>query len=56
MIELSFRDAYRAFERLKTESRWSQCYYAYLTGGSKSTDEFGSKGVFCTGTQFGFVF
>ncbi|XP_029931151.1 tetratricopeptide repeat protein 39C-like isoform X2 [Myripristis murdjan] len=32
MIELSFRDAYRAFERLKTESRWSQCYYAYLTG------------------------
>ncbi|KAF7654201.1 hypothetical protein LDENG_00072830 [Lucifuga dentata] len=31
MIELSFRDAYRAFERLKTESRWSQCYYAYLT-------------------------
>ncbi|CAL8344633.1 unnamed protein product [Merluccius merluccius] len=32
MIELSFRDAYRAFERLKSESRWSQCYYAYLTG------------------------
>ncbi|KAM4604593.1 tetratricopeptide repeat protein 39C-like isoform 2-T2 [Polymixia lowei] len=32
MIELSFGDAYRAFERLKTESRWSQCYYAYLTG------------------------
>ncbi|KAM3866290.1 tetratricopeptide repeat protein 39C-like [Diretmus argenteus] len=32
MIELSYRDAYRAFERLKTESRWSQCYYAYLTG------------------------
>uniref|UniRef100_A0A3P8WPN4 Tetratricopeptide repeat domain 39C n=1 Tax=Cynoglossus semilaevis TaxID=244447 RepID=A0A3P8WPN4_CYNSE len=31
MIELNFRDAYRAFERLKMESRWSQCYYAYLT-------------------------
>lgn len=33
MIELNFKDAYRAFERLKNESRWSQCYYAYLTGG-----------------------
>lgn len=33
MIELNFEDAYRAFERLKNESRWSQCYYAYLTGG-----------------------
>ncbi|KAM7400590.1 hypothetical protein PAMA_005002 [Pampus argenteus] len=32
MIELSYREAYKAFERLKTESRWSQCYYAYLTG------------------------
>ncbi|KAK5860006.1 hypothetical protein PBY51_021516 [Eleginops maclovinus] len=32
MIELSYREAYMAFERLKTESRWSQCYYAYLTG------------------------
>uniref|UniRef100_A0A3Q1JIM4 Tetratricopeptide repeat domain 39C n=1 Tax=Anabas testudineus TaxID=64144 RepID=A0A3Q1JIM4_ANATE len=32
MIELNYRDAYRAFERLKSESRWSQCYYAYLTG------------------------
>ncbi|KAJ0011595.1 hypothetical protein NQD34_012570 [Periophthalmus magnuspinnatus] len=32
MIELNFGDAYRAFERLKNESRWSQCYYAYLTG------------------------
>ncbi|XP_034039268.1 tetratricopeptide repeat protein 39C-like [Thalassophryne amazonica] len=32
MIELNFRDAYKAFERLKNESRWSQCYYAYLTG------------------------
>uniref|UniRef100_A0A8C4F4C6 Tetratricopeptide repeat domain 39C n=1 Tax=Dicentrarchus labrax TaxID=13489 RepID=A0A8C4F4C6_DICLA len=32
MIELNYTEAYRAFERLKTESRWSQCYYAYLTG------------------------
>ncbi|XP_033838151.1 tetratricopeptide repeat protein 39C-like [Periophthalmus magnuspinnatus] len=32
MIELNFGDGYRAFERLKNESRWSQCYYAYLTG------------------------
>ncbi|XP_071346612.1 tetratricopeptide repeat protein 39C-like isoform X1 [Trachinotus anak] len=32
MIELNYREAYKAFERLKTESRWSQCYYAYLTG------------------------
>ncbi|XP_075877560.1 tetratricopeptide repeat protein 39C-like [Nelusetta ayraudi] len=32
MIELNYREAFRAFERLKTESRWSQCYYAYLTG------------------------
>ncbi|XP_061593541.1 tetratricopeptide repeat protein 39C-like isoform X1 [Cololabis saira] len=32
MIEMNFEDAYRAFERLKNESRWSQCYYAYLTG------------------------
>nr|XP_020451588.1 tetratricopeptide repeat protein 39C-like [Monopterus albus] len=31
MIELNYREAYRAFERLKSESRWSQCYYAYLT-------------------------
>lgn len=33
MIEMNFEDAYKAFERLKNESRWSQCYYAYLTGG-----------------------
>lgn len=33
MIELNYQEAFRAFERLKTESRWSQCYYAYLTGG-----------------------
>uniref|UniRef100_A0A8C6L2X1 Tetratricopeptide repeat domain 39C n=1 Tax=Nothobranchius furzeri TaxID=105023 RepID=A0A8C6L2X1_NOTFU len=32
MIELKYREAYRAFQRLKDESRWSQCYYAYLTG------------------------
>lgn len=37
MIELNYREAYRAFERLKTESRWSQCYYAYLTGGTNRT-------------------
>lgn len=32
MIELNYAEAFRAFERLKKESRWSQCYYAYLTG------------------------
>uniref|UniRef100_A0AAY5EJV2 Tetratricopeptide repeat domain 39C n=1 Tax=Electrophorus electricus TaxID=8005 RepID=A0AAY5EJV2_ELEEL len=32
MIELSFPEASRAFDRLRVESRWSQCYYAYLTG------------------------
>ncbi|XP_061111606.1 tetratricopeptide repeat protein 39C-like [Conger conger] len=32
MIEMNFSDAYKSFERLKNESRWSQCYYAYLTG------------------------
>ncbi|XP_006634105.1 tetratricopeptide repeat protein 39C [Lepisosteus oculatus] len=32
MIEMNFKDAYKSFERLKSESRWSQCYYAYLTG------------------------
>ncbi|XP_036679456.1 tetratricopeptide repeat protein 39C isoform X1 [Balaenoptera musculus] len=31
MIELNFKDAFYSFERLKNESRWSQCYYAYLT-------------------------
>lgn len=34
MIELNYTEAYRAFERLKAESRWSQCYYAYLTAGN----------------------
>ncbi|GLD65415.1 tetratricopeptide repeat protein 39C-like protein [Lates japonicus] len=29
---MNFEDAYRSLERLKNESRWSQCYYAYLTG------------------------
>ena len=33
MIELNFKDAFYSFERLKNESRWSQCYYAYLTAG-----------------------
>ncbi|KAG9356121.1 hypothetical protein JZ751_000965 [Albula glossodonta] len=32
MIEMNYSDAYKSFERLKNESRWSQCYYAYLTG------------------------
>lgn len=35
MIELDYRGAFRAFERLRRESRWSQCYYAYLTGGGR---------------------
>lgn len=35
MIELNFEDAYWSFKRLKDESRWSQCYYAYLTGGKR---------------------
>lgn len=37
MIEMNFEDAFRSFERLKNESRWSQCYYAYLTGGKAVT-------------------
>ncbi|KAL0966152.1 hypothetical protein UPYG_G00291570 [Umbra pygmaea] len=32
MIELRHSDAHQAFQRLSMESRWSQCYYAYLTG------------------------
>lgn len=36
MIELHFEDAYRSFKKLKDESRWSQCYYAYLTGGKNT--------------------
>ncbi|XP_056304245.1 tetratricopeptide repeat protein 39C [Danio aesculapii] len=48
MIEMSFEDAFRSFERLKNESRWSQCYYAYLTGVCQgaSGDLEGAKGVF----------
>lgn len=34
MIELNYSEAFKAFERLKNESRWSQCYYAYLTAGT----------------------
>uniref|UniRef100_A0A3P9A1Y6 Tetratricopeptide repeat domain 39C n=1 Tax=Esox lucius TaxID=8010 RepID=A0A3P9A1Y6_ESOLU len=52
MIELSFEEAFRSFERLKNESRWSQCYYAYLTGVCQGAagDLEGAKGVF-TGVQ-----
>lgn len=48
MIEMNFEDAFRSFERLKNESRWSQCYYAYLTGVCQgaSGDLEGAKGVF----------
>ncbi|XP_041913283.1 tetratricopeptide repeat protein 39C isoform X2 [Alosa pseudoharengus] len=48
MIELNFEDAYKAFERLKNESRWSQCYYAYLTGVCQgaSGDLEGARGIF----------
>uniref|UniRef100_A0A8C5GMD5 Tetratricopeptide repeat protein 39C-like n=1 Tax=Gouania willdenowi TaxID=441366 RepID=A0A8C5GMD5_GOUWI len=48
MIEMNFDDAYRAFERLKDESRWSQCYYAYLTGVCQgaSGDLNGAMGAF----------
>ncbi|XP_070988975.1 tetratricopeptide repeat protein 39C-like [Oncorhynchus clarkii lewisi] len=48
MIELRYSDAYRAFQRLATESHWSQCYYAYLTGVSQgaSGDLEGAAAVF----------
>ncbi|XP_062412956.1 tetratricopeptide repeat protein 39C [Sardina pilchardus] len=48
MIELNFEDAYKAFERLKNESRWSQCYYAYLTGVCQgaSGDLEGARAIF----------
>ncbi|XP_048020444.1 tetratricopeptide repeat protein 39C [Chanodichthys erythropterus] len=48
MIEMNFEDAFRSFERLKNESRWSQCYYAYLTGVCQgaSGDLEGAKAVF----------
>lgn len=38
MMELSFSEANRAFDRLRTESRWSQCYYSYLTGGKEVSE------------------
>ncbi|XP_077471749.1 tetratricopeptide repeat protein 39C-like [Stigmatopora argus] len=31
MIELNYSESFKAFERLKNESRWSQCFYSYLT-------------------------
>ncbi|KAL6469403.1 hypothetical protein MHYP_G00229270 [Metynnis hypsauchen] len=48
MIEMNFEDAYKAFERLKNESRWSQCYYAYLTGVCQGAagDLDGAKAIF----------
>uniref|UniRef100_A0AAY4DAG6 Tetratricopeptide repeat domain 39C n=1 Tax=Denticeps clupeoides TaxID=299321 RepID=A0AAY4DAG6_9TELE len=48
MIELNFEDAHKSFERLKNESRWSQCYYAYLTGVCQgaSGDLEGARAVF----------
>ncbi|XP_023671505.1 tetratricopeptide repeat protein 39C-like isoform X2 [Paramormyrops kingsleyae] len=48
MIEMNFIDAYKSFERLKNESRWSQCYYAYLTGVCQGAagDLEGAIGVF----------
>ncbi|AWP11444.1 putative tetratricopeptide repeat protein 39C-like [Scophthalmus maximus] len=48
MIEMNFEDAFRSFERLKNESRWSQCYYAYLTGVCQGAagDLDGASGVF----------
>lgn len=48
MIELDFEEAFRSFERLKNESRWSQCYYAYLTGVCQGAagDLDGAAGVF----------
>ncbi|KAH0517391.1 Tetratricopeptide repeat protein 39C [Microtus ochrogaster] len=39
MIELNFKDAFDSFERLKNESRWSQCYYAYLTAACHEVDD-----------------
>ncbi|MBN3271855.1 TT39C protein, partial [Polyodon spathula] len=48
MIEMNFKDAYESFERLKNESRWSQCYYAYLTAVCQgaSGDVEGAESVF----------
>ncbi|XP_051943795.1 tetratricopeptide repeat protein 39C-like isoform X3 [Hippocampus zosterae] len=48
MIELNYSEAFKAFERLKNESRWSQCYYAYLTAVCQGAmgDLQGASGVF----------
>ncbi|XP_077376593.1 tetratricopeptide repeat protein 39C-like isoform X2 [Festucalex cinctus] len=48
MIELNYTEAFKAFERLKNESRWSQCYYAYLTAVCQGAmgDLQGALGVF----------
>ncbi|KAG9334348.1 hypothetical protein JZ751_008234 [Albula glossodonta] len=45
MIEMNFEDAYKSFERLKNESRWSQCYYAYLTGVLQEVDDASCTGL-----------
>lgn len=45
MIEMNFKDAFESFERLKNESRWSQCYYAYLTAGEYSVMVASDKSV-----------
>uniref|UniRef100_UPI00358F038E tetratricopeptide repeat protein 39C isoform X2 n=1 Tax=Myxine glutinosa TaxID=7769 RepID=UPI00358F038E len=43
MIQMTFDEAAACFLRLKSESRWSQCYYAYLSaiciGASGALDE-----------------
>ncbi|NXS17036.1 TT39C protein, partial [Mystacornis crossleyi] len=48
MIEMNFQDAFESFERLKNESRWSQCYYAYLTAVCQGAtgDVSGAQNVF----------
>uniref|UniRef100_A0A8C9LB69 Uncharacterized protein n=1 Tax=Pavo cristatus TaxID=9049 RepID=A0A8C9LB69_PAVCR len=48
MIEMNFKDAFESFERLKNESRWSQCYYAYLTAVCQGAtgDVHGAQNVF----------
>ncbi|NXW04983.1 TT39C protein, partial [Fregetta grallaria] len=48
MIEMNFKDAFESFERLKNESRWSQCYYAYLTAVCQGAtgDVSGAQNVF----------
>ncbi|XP_073754093.1 tetratricopeptide repeat protein 39C [Callorhinus ursinus] len=45
MIELNFKDAFDSFERLKNESRWSQCYYAYLTAGTSVLAELNERAL-----------